>query len=227
MAELLCKGYPRKRCVEMHGAVVRGALLCAVVWVAVPGCEFSGESSAPSSSKGKLKSTGTNAVAERPFGEDPSEKMLAGERVQSIDWDAAAAAPAVDQASVPESVASFFDESPVPVLLPPDRQALQTMEPTMGDHWYATVFELDGREVTVEGDRVARRAEELPDPAAPDDERFRISQTHGVITVSFTRFGAAYTLDVECERVDSTGRCSDESFAVGIADRLATLGGER
>lgn len=174
---------------------------------------------------------GDRATLDAPFAEDPSETMLPSEQVREIDWEAAAEYPKLESELVSEELRSFYAEAPVPVLLPADRKALASVEPTVGANWYAAKFERNGREVTIEGDRVARGAdlEELhpADDAATSENGYQISQTHGVLTLSFTAFGAAYTLDIECQEVDQRGTCTDKSFAIDTAGALERLGGNR
>ncbi len=170
---------------------------------------------------------------ERPFAPDPSETMLPGEQVEPIEWDEAEAHrsfESIREVSVPDRLRGVYEEAPVPVLLPADQKALATLEPVVSEHWYSALFEYRGREVTVEGDRVVRRTGEGSPAAAGDsslDEGFSVSQTHGVLTVSFTSFGAAYTVDVECTEVTDRGSCRDEGIGLEVAENLARLGGDR
>lgn len=174
---------------------------------------------------------GEQTTLEAPFAEDPSETMLPSEQVREVDWEAAAEYPTLESGLVSEELQSFYEEAPVPVLLPADRKALASVEPTVGANWYAAKFEREGREVTIEGDRVAREADldefHPADDSATSENSYRISQTHGVLTLSFTAFGAAYTLDIECREVDQRGTCTDKSFAVDTAGALERLGGNQ
>jgi hypothetical protein len=159
---------------------------------------------------------------------DRSERMQAQAHIKSVDWEAAARAPRVSPSALPETLAQFFRESPVPVLLPDNRKALASAEPTIGQHWYAVMLTVDGREVTIEGDRVARdveSAELTPTTQDSNSPSYRLSQTHGVLTLSFTRFGVAYTVDVECEVVTRRGTCRQPEVARRIADALRRVGG--
>lgn len=170
---------------------------------------------------GERKALGTEA-------EDPSETLLPDEEIQEIDWEAAEAYRKLDGASVPASLEQTYSESPVPVLLPDEKEALESLQPTVGENWYAALFHLDGREVTIEGDRVARMAPDFELPKAGQeqaDEGFLVTQTDAVLTVSFTAFNAAYSIDVECKHVDERGTCTDKSFALELANDLAVLGG--
>ena len=162
--------------------------------------------------------------------EAQGEEMMPSERRQAIDWRAASMYRQIPSERAPERLREALAESPVPVLLPDSEEVLRTVEPTVTENWYAAMLEVEGREVTIEGDRVARVASDLEVPPAGEEQaerKFKVTQTHGVMTVTFTSFGAGYTIDIECEKVNERGHCTDESFAIDVANSLAVLGGDR
>lgn len=175
-------------------------------------------------------STETSTGGDRTSSTESDEERLPDEVVRTIDWSEADDYRRVDGSGLPEVVREPLSQSPVPVLVPDRPEALHEAEPTVGEHWYTVMLEVDGREVTVEGDRVARVDADLVRSAEGEkraDQGFLVSQTHGVMTVAFTAFGVAYSVDVECERVDDSGRCTQPDFAVDLVDDFARLGGLR
>lgn len=198
-----------------------GGWIAAVLLVAgAAGGDAIGQSAGGETSVGQSG----DAVAEN------EGEMRADERPRAIDWKAAAEYRQLAVEDVPAEPRRSLGESPVPVLLPDDPEALEGVDATVTEHWYAAILEVDGREVTIEGDRVVRRVDDLELPEAGEKqaaEQFHVTQTHGVMTVTFTAFGAGYTVDIECNQVDEQGRCTNESFALEVANRLAVLGGER
>ena len=176
-----------------------------------------------------------NEVVGQEAGETEStaeqgEEMLPSERRQEIDWAAASSYRQIPSDRAPERLRKALADSPVPVLLPDSAEVLRTVEPTVTENWYAVMLEVEGREVTIEGDRVARVSGDLEVPPAGEEQaerKFKVTQTHGVMTVTFTSFGAGYTIDIECEKVNQRGHCTDESFAIDVANSLAVLGGDR
>lgn len=166
-------------------------------------------------------------------GEAPEESLLPDEARREVDWAEAEAFPSFEErpsVEVPSRVRAAYEEAPVPVLLPADTEALEGLEPVVTEHWYSALFEYRGREVTIEGDRVVRRVGEEGPPVTESSslrEGFSVTQTHGVMTVTFTAFGAAYTVDIECTEVGEDGTCTNEQFGIDVADNLVRLGGGR
>lgn len=178
-------------------------------------------------SNGSTSEEGSATRGEVPSPESGGER-LPDEVVRDVDWSAADDYRRIDGSGLPDSVRDPLSRSPVPVLVPSRLDALREAEPTVGDHWYAVMLEVDGREVTVEGDRVARVDEDLLRSTEGEEtveEGFVVSQTHGVMTVAFTAFGVAYSVDVECEHLDDSGACTRPDFAVELVDDFARLGG--
>jgi hypothetical protein len=137
---------------------------CLVVMMLVGGCHSSTDDGPTGGDSEGVAGEATGAQTsgvlkkriEAPFAEDETETMQPAERIREIDWEAADTMPVISRDNISERIRRFYEGAPVPVLLPDDRRALKTVEPTVGEHWYAAVFSYRGREVTIEGDRIVR-----------------------------------------------------------------------
>lgn len=140
--------------------------------------------------------------------------------------------------SPPLSRASQASLQPVhlPVLLPQIRARVLTRDG--GDtgitlitraHFYDASFYASGLSVHVGGN--ARINHRLQDPqfqarlaAEARADGVRISRDEGGFTASFTRYGAAYTLSVECDS-RSDVRCRNTEIVERLVDQLVVAGG--
>jgi hypothetical protein len=52
---------------------------------------------------------------------------------------------------------------------------------------------------------------------------YRISRTHQIVTLSFSRFGVGYTIDVECARPMEDTRCTEDGYVKKLYESLAVL----
>ena len=69
---------------------------------------------------------------------------------------------------------------------------------------------------------------EVSDPGeALIRDRFLVTRTHGVVSLSFVDFGVAYSVDVECARPEDDARCTNNDYVLTLAESLAVLGGKR
>lgn len=164
-------------------------------------------------------------------GEDPTDELLADETVKQVDWEAASNYRQLDPADAPEKLGEGYADSPVPVLLPDRPALLADAFPTTGKHWYsASMHTDDGVSVSIQGNRVARVMPDL-EVSEPGEalirDRFLVSRTHGIVSLSFVDFGVAYTVDVECARPKDDRRCTENDYVLRLAESLAVLGGGR
>jgi len=97
------------------------------------------------------------------------------------------------------------------------------------DHFYDASFHQDGVSVHITGTRIIHHSVNTPDLAAAmrrgrGGDGVRVSRDEGGFTADFSRYGAAYTISVECaSRTDP--RCADESFIRALTGRLVVAGG--
>lgn len=174
-----------------------------------------------------------------------------GRRLAQIDWDAAIADQRRQQ-SFPQSatveVATF--PQPAPIAERSENNIRPVRLPVLLPRWGSTVFTRPGGEpgvmlitrshvydaswyetglsVHVSGTRVINHVGEGVRSAMLDrgrgSEGVRIQRDEGGLTADFSRYGAAYTLSLECEsRTDP--RCADEMALRQLIAGLVVAGG--
>jgi hypothetical protein len=96
-------------------------------------------------------------------------------------------------------------------------------------HFYDAAYHVDGMSVHVGGTRLinhrgadAARAAGLN--RGRDARGFRIVRNESGLTADFTRYGAAYTVTLECGSADDP-RCADETYIRDLLRRLVVAGG--
>ena len=141
------------------------------------------------------------------------------------------------------------DRPKLPILLPPDPEMLDIykgMVPTaqdaraiagkialfqgLDDH-YAATFDLDGAALLINGSRLSfqNAAKAVRDRARrlSDGTQLNPIERDDVgVSVSFNRFGAAYTVEVVCDDPRRDSRCSQNSFINDIYRKLLLFGGK-
>jgi hypothetical protein len=98
---------------------------------------------------------------------------------------------------------------------------------TQGPGWHALSMQGDGLHLSL---HALARAVERPDLEAelghqPLPEGTRVSHSHKIWTVSFTRYNVAYALDVECAAPGQDPRCEDDRAALEVYRGLELVGG--
>ena len=134
--------------------------------------------------------------------------------------------PQVDAGRLPHAAArrlAGFARQPgnPPVLLPDDPAWLAGAVATTGRRWYGLHFPMDGATLYLHGSTAALRWPGAPAMAPPTLEAPLVSRAHAVVTVSFGAFGAAYVIDLECERRAADERCAGDDFVTSLARGLA------
>ena len=121
----------------------------------------------------------------------------------------------------------------LPVLLPP-MAALQ-MENTPRvflfpqEDFYTASINAPGLLIEVFGTRLAHT--EAPDPAtlrrlaAQGPDGVRITQTEYGVEVHFNRYGAAYSITIECEFPQEDSRCTELDFGRQLAENIGIVAG--
>jgi len=168
------------------------------------------------SQKPKAKGQRPKANGQRPKAND--QKPIARE----VDWTLARALPRV-KAAVPAAELAKLDAIRVPVLLPDDRQLLQTLLVTHHGDWYAAAMEHDRADIYIRGTRNEFVVPGLEHVEVPE---YWVTRTHAIVTVSWRAFGVAYNLDVECFAALEDPRCTEDEYALGLAESLAFAGGQ-
>ncbi len=180
----------------------------------------------------------------------PPAQQQPDTNVTTIDWaaaerdrqvqtrSAASASAARSQTTVPaprNASPQDLQEVRLPVLIPSLQAARTSRAGDQGmlvfpnEDFYTASMTMDGLLVEVSGSR--RINTRIADPlearrlrAGQDAEGFRVTSIEGGQTVDFSRYGAAYSVTLECARPDDL-RCADPNFAIDMARRLVIAGG--
>jgi hypothetical protein len=154
-------------------------------------------------------------------------KVIGGERVRrTIVAPPAAARDALALARYAADVQDSIARSPVPVLAPADPGPRATM--AVGDHWYALTVHGDGFVVVTHGSGEARvhphvRTVEPTHPMRTDGGF--LTRNDGIWAASWIERGAAYSLEVECDR-RVVAWCDDEAEILRRVEALVLVGEE-
>lgn len=143
-----------------------------------------------------------------------------------------------DAAVLPVPARRRLADVPLPVLLPaPDAiggsRAYASAVATRGPAWYSVAVPGDDIHLSIFGTReaavrpdVAASAEPAPEGSVPNDA-LRIGRTHGIVQATFRRFGASYSVEVECTDPAGDRRCTEDAFLRRLVAAMQRLGGER
>ena len=112
-----------------------------------------------------------------------------------------------------------------PVLLPESKRLLETAQVVTGKRWYTVSMQAADYSVYVAGTSVAVVAPTMDVPPRAKAKEWvpRISRTHGIVTVSFPAWGAAYDVDVECLGGEAHPMCGDDVMVLALVDTLRRL----
>lgn len=159
---------------------------------------------------------------------DPSlertRKLSRGEEpfhVTEVDWNTADKAPRISPSLLPQSSQSLLTVCPVPALLPKEPSLLQVVKATRGQDWYGASMTLEDINVFVTGTRKERSLPSL-NSRLPEDE-MRVVRFTGIATVSFRAWGAAYSIEVECQRPLEDSRCTEDQYILSLAHNLGVV----
>lgn len=148
---------------------------------------------------------------------------------RSVDWAEADAHARADASELSPEAQAAIAAAPLPVLIPREAALLTDAVVTRGPTWYAASLHPEGHHVRINGRRLAVHRPSLSD-RVPDEARSTepsVSRTHGIVSVAFARFGASYTLDVECAAPDTDARCTEDAYALSLVQDLGVAGGAR
>lgn len=130
--------------------------------------------------------------------------------------------------SLPEGARERLARAPLPALLPGDEALLRTLNARVGQSWYTGFMALPTHSVYIMGTRTTHEHDRLELDAPGDaltQQPYVISRTHQVVTLSFTRFGLGYHIDVECAKPMSDVRCLEDDYVRRVHDSLALYKG--
>lgn len=195
---------------------------CSKGWVLVGlvaalGCA---ESSEESPSEGVVRSSAPVRQVEN------ASRPTLVQREAVIDWEAAKLHPHLASASLPTKLQKELKVAPVPALVPQASQLLSAGTATRGPSWYAVSMGLDGHTVFVSGNRTEVFVPGVSDTrTAPSDFDARVSRSRGVVSATFLAFGAAYVIEVTCDRPFDDVRCTEDDYVRSLLADLVVAGG--
>lgn len=144
----------------------------------------------------------------------------------AVDWAEASGHAKVALGALTQTQIDAISASTVPVLLPNLPAAISSAFVTTGDLWYGADMTVDGAHLFIFGSRG-----EFPNQlklSAEEEARlsnFTVYRTHQIVTLSFVMYGAAYRLDVECDKPMDDPRCTHDDYVLGLAEGLVLAGG--
>lgn len=141
-----------------------------------------------------------------------------------INWEAARA----DLANRPASVQSVQIQSagnagppPVPMLLPSGIVSSQSADrptpPVVTDDGYFATYHLPKYDAIVNG---SNKAYQSGQAAVGNKEEMKFQTGEASASLSFSKYGASYTIDFECREVDGGDSCITEAEAKEFANSL-------
>ena len=142
----------------------------------------------------------------------------------TINWDAARA----DLAKRPASVQGVTIQSagnsgppPVPMLLPSGVVSAQSADrptpPVVTDDGYFATYHLPKYDAIVNGSNKAYTSGQA---ATGNKEEMKFQTGEASASLSFQKYGASYTIDFECRKVDGGDSCITEKEAKDFANSL-------
>ncbi len=151
--------------------------------------------------------------------------------VLDINWselNSIRAKASARRAPYPEVLSKGVSNVTLPVYLPTSHVYDKNMTVVADKNFYTITLYLKGARLIVTGDRTYQQSE----AANPQLETvkaaasvLRFMRSEGMMTTSFNRFGANYSLELECDKPDQDSRCLQESFLKGLYQSLIVVGG--
>ena len=143
-----------------------------------------------------------------------------------IDWTKAREHARIELDSLPEAAREIVERADLPVLLPRNKALLESATILGGEKWYTATIQQEGHQVFIRGTRNSRKA-----PYGEGDKKamfqrpeLSVTRTEGIVTCSFSLFGAAYNLEIECDRGEADPMCGSDDAAEKIVKSLGLAG---
>lgn len=164
--------------------------------------------------------------------EKPGEGVVVREPValDEIRWTEVQGHREIGADRLSEQAQQVVKESPIPVLLPDDDGLLGSAYLTIGESWYTASMKGAGVTVVVNGSGKSREIAGVTtdkEGDGPTKGDHILTRTHGIVTLSFQEFGAAYSIDVECEAPMEDSRCTGDDFVINLAEEAGVVRRER
>ncbi len=168
-------------------------------------------------------------------GEDPSVGKIGATptpplEIATPDWPSDSEIDLTALGRLPKDARLAIDESPVPALVPRDVPLLEAGLITTGEHFYAFSATAGVSNVAVHATRAAHRYDHV-EPPMPGNRAIRgtdgfVGRNEGIWSATWMERGVAYSLDLECARLDHE-LCKSERYLLELVESLAYVGGAR
>jgi len=116
----------------------------------------------------------------------------------------------------------------LPVYLPASLSYNENMFVVADEHFYSISVPLNAATLMVTGDRTYQQSAE----GSPQLEGILLAQAmpsftraEGMMTIDFNRYGANYSLVLECDKPDDDSRCLQDGFLKNLYQELIVVGG--
>ncbi|MEE9304613.1 MAG: hypothetical protein V3U84_12625 [Thiotrichaceae bacterium] len=132
------------------------------------------------------------------------------------------------RAPYPEVLSKGVSNVTLPVYLPASHAYDKNMLVVADNNFYTITLFLKEATLIVSGDRTYQQSSEVSpqlEVAKPSSSAILFSRAEGMMTTSFNRFGANYSLELECDNPDQDSRCLQEHFLKGVYQALIMVGG--
>jgi hypothetical protein len=153
---------------------------------------------------------------------------------QAPQWPTAASVDQTALGAMSADASGQVGESPVPVLVPTDRQILAASRVSIGASHYTLASSTNGLTVSVQASSTPKEspASAGPSPAglAPPgqfkagDRQVSITENEGIRVATWFENGVAYSADVECATT-TDARCKDNTYLLSLVRDLVFAGG--
>lgn len=155
-------------------------------------------------------------------------KVVSGQPMKRIvAWPDPAARDEVAREAFPESARIALDDSPVPMLAPPEPARLATAVVTTGPHWAALSTNHEGLNVSLHVSGQAKVYEHIPRFDGTHTVRGKegfVTQNEGIWSATWIENGVAYSLEIECDDFEMPA-CSGPEPITELAESLIYVGG--
>ncbi len=151
--------------------------------------------------------------------------------VLDINWselNSIHAKAAARRAPYPKVLSQGIRNVTLPVYLPASHAYDKNMSVVADKNFYTIMLFLKDARLRVSGDRTYQQSvttnpqlETVKSAATV----LRFMHSEGMMTTSFNKFGANYSLELECDKPDQDSRCLQESFLKELYQSLIVVGG--
>lgn len=166
-----------------------------------------------------------------PADAPPTNEPQAAERVvAAVAWPEASTIDVSALGRLSEASRRVVERAPVPALVVSDDVLLANAVVMAQPSWYAVSTRGDGITVSLHASKVAHRYPHIPPLERPTGKKVRghdaiVTENEAIWSAAWIEGGVAYSLEVECARLPDP-RCESDAFVMGLAGRLAFVGGE-